>query len=140
MEHIVMNFNPAPTPQAGGIAYRIENGVPRVMLVQAKKNPSHWIFPKGHIELGESEESAALRELVEEAGIEGEIVTKAGHLSYMRAGIRYNVAYFLIRFSAEAGEGETGRTPTWFAREDALARLPFPEMRELLLSVQEKMG
>lgn len=34
-----------------------------------KHNGGHWSFPKGHVELGESEEETAIREVYEEAGI-----------------------------------------------------------------------
>jgi len=33
-----------------------------ILLVRAKKNPSIWIFPKGHIENGETPQETALRE------------------------------------------------------------------------------
>ena len=50
-------------PQAGAIAFRIVDEAPQIMLVRAKKTPEHWIFPKGHIEAGETAEIAAAREL-----------------------------------------------------------------------------
>ena len=127
-----MSFNPVSVPQAGAIAFRFENGEPQVMLVRAKRNPGHWIFPKGHIESGESEESAALRELVEEAGIKGEIIRCIGHRMYERAGVFYDVSYFLTRFSATVNQGEAGRTPSWYTIGEAMERLSFSDMRGLL--------
>ena len=35
---------------------------------------NRWDLPKGHIEAGESSDSAALREVIEETGIEAEVV------------------------------------------------------------------
>lgn len=44
-----------------------ENGALLFLLVKHKGG--HWGFPKGHVELGESEEQTATRELNEEVGI-----------------------------------------------------------------------
>src|SRR5579859_7135417 len=38
--------------QAGGIAVRREAGRWTVLLVRARRDPTLWIFPKGHIEPG----------------------------------------------------------------------------------------
>ena len=51
--------------QVGAIAVSREGGEPLVLLVTAKKNPEHWIFPKGHVERGEELAATALRELDE---------------------------------------------------------------------------
>jgi 8-oxo-dGTP pyrophosphatase MutT (NUDIX family) len=48
--------------QAGAIAFEEE---PRFLLVRANKNPDQWVFPKGHIEKGESPQAAAPRDTVE---------------------------------------------------------------------------
>jgi len=50
--------------QAGAITMRGK----KVLIVRAKKNPLDWIFPKGHVERGESLAETACRELAEEAG------------------------------------------------------------------------
>lgn len=39
----------------------------RILMI---KNHSGWVFPKGHIEKGESEEAAARRECKEESGVD----------------------------------------------------------------------
>ena len=57
--------------EAGGIVVRSDDGgTPQFLVVTAKDNPTHWIFPMGHIEHGESAEDAAVREVLEETGIE----------------------------------------------------------------------
>lgn len=37
-----------------------------------------WVFPKGHIEAGETSQTAALREVEEEAGVTAELLPGAG--------------------------------------------------------------
>lgn len=119
--------------QAGAIAVkRGDTGIPLVMIVRAKKNPDHWIFPKGHVEQGESEEAAAERELCEEAGIEGIAVRRAGEEDFRLNNKLYRVAYFLVRYVADAGDGEAGREPRWCTIEEALSLLTFKESQHLL--------
>lgn len=61
---------------AGVVPYQCVNGKPRFVLVSAlgkndEKNTG-WIIPKGGVKVGERPEEAAVREAMEEAGIEGE--------------------------------------------------------------------
>ncbi len=44
----------------------------KVLLVH--HNLGHWGFPKGHVEFGESDIDAAMREVFEEAGISAHII------------------------------------------------------------------
>ncbi len=52
----------------------------RILLVQRKVEPKkgEWCLPGGFMELGETPEAAALRELTEETGLLGEIVGLIG--------------------------------------------------------------
>jgi diadenosine hexaphosphate hydrolase (ATP-forming) len=55
----------APTVAgAGGVVFNARGAV--LLLQHASGN---WVFPKGHIDAGESELDAALREVEEEAGV-----------------------------------------------------------------------
>lgn len=117
--------------QAAAIAFRIENGIPLVLIVRAKRNPDHWIFPKGHVEPGETPEAAALRELLEEGGVSGDIVSRVGALTYVRDGRTFRVEHYLCAHRETFGTEEP-RTPQWCSREDALRLLTFPDTRELL--------
>ena len=53
----------------GAIVYRMVNEKPQILLIK-HKNGGHWSFPKGHIELNETEQETALREIKEETGID----------------------------------------------------------------------
>ena len=55
---------------AGGIVFRVIGDVPEFLIVTSRSNPEHWVLPKGHIEPGESPRSAAVREVLEETGVE----------------------------------------------------------------------
>ena len=59
--------------QGGGIAFRFSQGILTVLLVTSRRDPRDWIFPKGHIEPGESADETALRETQKEAGVDGTV-------------------------------------------------------------------
>ena len=118
--------------QAGSIVVRLDGKEPQVLLVTAKRNPKNWIFPKGHIEKGETPEAAALRETKEEAGVVGKLIAPAGEIEYGFLGAKARVEYFLVQFKREAGPPEDGRQRTWCKLEDALARLNYKNIRKLL--------
>ncbi len=122
-------------PQVGAIAVRTVDGSPFILLVTAKQNPTKWIFPKGHIEKNESPQAAALRELREEAGIEGELLELAGTLTFHSGSEVVCVDYYLIRFLKEIGSDES-RQRQWCNFEDALKVLSFGDARQLLLKVR----
>lgn len=118
--------------QAGSIVVRTDGKEPQVLLVTARRNPRNWIFPKGHIEKGETPEQAALRETKEEAGVVGKLLGPAGVLEYGFLGAKARVEYFLVRFMKEAGPPEDGRQRAWYTLDQALDRLNYKNTRKLL--------
>jgi ADP-ribose pyrophosphatase YjhB (NUDIX family) len=126
--------------QAGGIAVRRDRERWSVLLVRAKKDPSVWIFPKGHIEPGETPDDAALRETQEEAGVNGELVGPIGApLEFQSGREPVRVQYFLIIATAEA-ESPEGRVKRWYPLERAAEQLTFNGARELLGQVRATLA
>ena len=119
------------TIQAGAIAFKILDDGVRILCVRAKKTPADWIFPKGHIEPGETAEVAARRELEEEAGVSGELVGPAGSLDFQSGDEMVTVQYFLIKFTHEVPRKET-REIRWCEYNEALALLSHRDAAELL--------
>jgi 8-oxo-dGTP pyrophosphatase MutT (NUDIX family) len=118
--------------QSGAIIVRLDGKQPRVLLVTAKRNPQSWIFPKGHIEKGETPEDAAIREAREEAGVMGKLIGPAGILEYAFLGAKARVEYFLAEFTRESGPPEDGRRRDWCELDEALERLNYKNTRKLL--------
>jgi len=127
---------------AGAITAKLDSGTIGILLVTAKRNCAQWIFPKGHIEPGESAESAALRELREEAGIAGKSLGLLGRLAFGTDEGEV-VDYYLVQFVAEQGKGESERQVQWFRFDEAIDRLSFPDAKKLLsdlrLTIEERL-
>ena len=56
----------------GGIVFYKSKSSTRILLVK-NNNGRYWSFPKGHIEIGETEEQTAAREIKEETSLDVEI-------------------------------------------------------------------
>jgi 8-oxo-dGTP pyrophosphatase MutT (NUDIX family) len=117
--------------QAGAIVVRAGKGGPRILLVTARRNPNNWIFPKGHVESGETLKAAAVREAREEAGIEGKVVGPAGKMTFEFGDNTYRVHYFVVK-TADPGRQREGRRFRWLKYKEAQRRLSFDEVRDLL--------
>jgi diadenosine hexaphosphate hydrolase (ATP-forming) len=120
---------------AGGVVFRQSANGLEYLLVRARKPPEAWVFPKGHIEPGESPDRAAVREVLEEAGVRAVIVAPLGTL-------RLNSHYaemFLMAYGS-AADSSPERECAWLGFNPALERLSFEESRRLLKSADHIAG
>jgi 8-oxo-dGTP pyrophosphatase MutT (NUDIX family) len=117
--------------EAGAIAVTLHDGEPRKLLVTAKQNSDEWIFPKGHLDPGETPDQAALRELREEAGFEGIILQQAGSYEFVQNGERIIATYFLVEASPKRVNGEN-RQIKWCTYDEALRQLTYADAKRLL--------
>lgn len=121
---------PSPT-HAGGIVVKGRGADLRVLLVTAKRQPSQWVFPKGHIEEGETTEQAAIREVEEEAGVVAEVAAPIGTLEYRNARGPVRAQLYLMTFVSE-GEPREDRRRGWFTPAEARRALSYEDARMLV--------
>jgi 8-oxo-dGTP diphosphatase len=129
-----------PTKLAAGcVIYRRDpTGMPLLLLIHDKYG--RWTLPKGHLEAGESEQAAALREVLEETGLSGELGALIASIVYTvrsKRGLERpkQVTFFLLHAdSSEARpQAEEGISAAeWFTPEEALARIGYPQVRDVL--------
>jgi diadenosine hexaphosphate hydrolase (ATP-forming) len=124
---VVDHFPERPPTHAGGVVARLDAGRPRYLLVRARRDPTQWVFPKGHVEPGETSEQAAVREVREEAGVRARILEPLDRIVLPEG----EVLLYLMRYEGDA-EGAEGREVVWCDPDDAHRRLRFPESRRAL--------
>lgn len=101
---------------AGGVVF---DDAGRVLLVEPKGHFDGyvWTFPKGRPEPGESAERAAVREVLEESGVEARVV--AAIPGEYEGGTTRNV-YFLMALVADSGEvGDESQSRRWVTPAEA---------------------
>lgn len=119
-------------PGAGGVVF---GAAGRVLVLRHRKG--EWVFPKGHIDPGESPLEAALREVEEEAGVRARPLLPQAVATTCYRNDRNElrrIDWFLLATDdpepllREALFPEGG----FFAPDEALRRLSFDEDRALL--------
>lgn len=139
---------------AGVVLFRSGEDTRRYLLMRsALTRRPIWEFPKGGVELGESESQAAVRELWEEAGIgERQISLFDGYREEeryvftqgkgeQRTLIVKKVVYFLAETDEErvviSREAEEYR---WATYEEAMRLIRFPGKRHVLEVAEAMLG
>ena len=96
-----------------------------------------WSLPKGHIELGETAEQTAIREVAEETGIQGSVLAALGSIDYwfVTEGRRVHktVHHYLMRFlGGELSDEDVEVTEVaWVPLRDLPSRLAYADERRL---------
>ena len=115
---------------AGGIVYREVDGRVLVLVTQSSAHDG-WIFPKGHLEHGETSSDAALREVKEETGIDARIVARVGAIRYVFRAKERQIAktalFYLMEYVAGEASDESPevRAVVWVPQGEVAGRLTY---------------
>lgn len=127
----------------GAIVYRYINGLPRFLLIKNKRS-SHWGFPKGHMELGETQLDTARREVLEETGINIDIIEDFCCTSDYRIGgkVEKSVAIFLAttKDTQTIIQHEEIEDYIWLNYSQALNILNFENDKNILIKANDYMN
>ena len=131
---------------AGCVVYHRDQGSLLLLLIRDKYG--RWTLPKGHLEQGESEQAAALREVMEETSLSGELgplIAVIGYTVYSKRGLprQKQVTFFLLHADSleahpQAEEGISAAE--WFAPAAALEQVSYAQVRDVLARGLEILG
>jgi 8-oxo-dGTP pyrophosphatase MutT (NUDIX family) len=99
-----------------------------------------WCLPKGHLESGETPEQAAVREIAEETGIEGRVLTALGTIDFWFAAegrrVHKLVHHYLLEatgglLSIEGDPDQEAIEVAWVPLDELSTLLAFPNERRI---------
>jgi inorganic pyrophosphatase len=125
---------------AGAVVYTVLDNSVKYLLIKSQNGDVG--FPKGHIERGETEEAAALREIFEETSIKANIVGDFKEtVSYtMPNGKSKTVVYFAAEFENQTPKHNDGFEYNEYMLLDyteALKALTFDNVKEILVKAND---
>ena len=128
---------------AGGLVVDVVGGKPYAAII-ARRNRTgriEWCLPKGHLEGNESAEEAALREVREETGISGRIITHLATIDYWFSGLDRRVHkvvhHFLMGYDSgvitvDGDPDHEAEQATWFDLKEMTHLLAYPNERRVV--------
>ena len=126
---------------AGGVAFRTSPGEPtKFLMLQASKDRSQWVLPKGHIEPGEEPRTTAVRELLEETGHFARNVEHLQDSPLNKSKDAPMVRWFLMELDEEGKDWpKENRQSEFLFLDDARKRAAFVETRALLEMAEKRL-
>ncbi|XP_055683103.1 bis(5'-nucleosyl)-tetraphosphatase [asymmetrical] [Lutzomyia longipalpis] len=129
---------------AGFLLFRRLNNQIEYLLLKASYGTGHWTPPKGHLESGETEFEAALRETKEEAGYNEEdmkIFNSHSHeMHYPVKGQDKKVVYWLAELVDPHKEPQLSNehiARKWLPKDEAIALSGFKNFEDMVNKYDE---
>ncbi|HEX5757958.1 MAG TPA: NUDIX hydrolase [Thermoanaerobaculia bacterium] len=135
---------------AGGLVVDRSARPPRVAVI-ARLNRAgrlEWCLPKGHLEDGETAEEAAVREIAEETGIHGRVMSPLGSIDYWFSAegrrIHKVVHHYLLEatggsLTIEGDPDAEAVDVAWVTFGELGTRLAFPNERRIAREASDRL-
>jgi 8-oxo-dGTP pyrophosphatase MutT (NUDIX family) len=139
---------------AGGVVFRDRDGGDGARdagfdIAIIKTHEGRWQLPKGWIEHGEAPETAAVREVREEAGVDADVVGPLGTVEYWfnstyepePARVHKFVQFYLLRYVAGTPDDHDDEVleARWAPIDEALATLDFKDERRIVQTARDAL-
>jgi 8-oxo-dGTP pyrophosphatase MutT (NUDIX family) len=132
---------------AGGVVYRREGEAIELCLAarRTRRGELAWGLAKGNVEPDETPEVAAVREVLEETGLEAEIEGDLGTIRYFYVWdgvrVRKQVRFFLMRATGGdvADHDDEMEDVRWFPLRGAAKRAAYRGEREVIERAVESL-
>lgn len=133
---------------AGGVVYRREEDAIDLALAarRTRRGQLAWGLAKGAIEQGESDEQAAVREVLEETGLEAEVEADLGDIRYFYVWegvrVRKRVHFFLMHATGGdvANHDSEMEDVRWFPLRTAIKRAAYKGEREVIERAAKRLA
>ena len=131
---------------AGGVVYRVVEGRPLFLLI--RDSYANWGFPKGHLEQGEAPETAAVREVEEETGLEevesrGVIETIDWYFRFRGRLIHKVCHFYLMESGSDSTSPQKAEGITecqWVPYEEGAKMISYANARQVLARAYEMVA
>ncbi len=131
---------------AGGLVVDGDRACAAVIGRLDRRGRLLWSLPKGHIEVGETAEQAAVREIAEETGINGRVLAELGTIDYWFVAEDRRVHKTVHHFLLEAVGGELSDLDVevtevaWVPLSELADRLAYADERRLVHKATELLS
>jgi 8-oxo-dGTP pyrophosphatase MutT (NUDIX family) len=133
---------------AGGVAFRKRRGQVQVALIRVG-DEGRWQLPKGIVDRDETTETAAMREVREEAGIDTELVERIDKIEYWyyskergeRVRFHKFVYFYLLRYKSGdvRDHDDEVSEARWVEIDEAIGLLAFDSEKKVVEQARSRL-
>ncbi len=127
---------------AGCVVWRRRDDRIEVLLVHRPSPHDDWSLPKGKLHRGETHAVAALREVLEETGVRGDLGPKLGEVRYdLPSGDRKHVQFWAMHADLDGGRDPDDEVDglRWVPLDELDAALTWSSDRGIAASFREQL-
>ncbi|HLR96245.1 MAG TPA: NUDIX hydrolase [Jiangellaceae bacterium] len=133
---------------AGGLVLDRGDGATHAVLIGRvdRRSRLEWVLPKGHVELGESLEQTAVREVAEETGLEAAVIGPLGVVDYWFVSkgrkVHKTVHHFVLESTGGALSTDDSEVTeiAWVPLGEIRAQLRYASERRLIDALPRRFG